>query len=426
MSVNSKPGTSSQAELSKISEITKPEDKGQNRPMDNWLERIDPTRAFLISSSRTWSYGEAAAEVASRVTRQAVGIAPDLNANSVFDVLAAVFGGGAVIGPVAGDGATAALVLATSGTTGSPKGVRLTLSNLEAAVRASASHLGHGPEDRWLLDLPLNHAAGLSILFRQAWAGGSVLLRPGFDPVETWEAVGAGVTMLSVVPTMLHRLLELDGTARALRTVLVGGGPAPLELLERAEARGLPVRPTYGMTETFGQVATLRPEAPLANRVHPLPDVEIRIGDDGRVDVRSPQVSPGYVGEPDREDGWLITNDLGVIDDEGALIVLGRADTVINTGGEKVSPERVEAELGEHPLVGDAVVVGIPDPEWGERVCCAYRGGVGEAELAAWLGARIERFMVPKSWMRLKEIPRTSIGKPDRVAVSTVFRGEVG
>ncbi|MDX1468889.1 MAG: AMP-binding protein, partial [Acidimicrobiia bacterium] len=345
--------------------------------------------------------------------------------DSVFDILAAAFGGGAIVGPVTGDSGGAALVLATSGTTGSPKGVRLTISNLEAAVTASASHLGHGSEDRWLLDLPLHHVAGLSILFRQAWTGGSVLLRPGFDPIGTWEAVAGGVTMVSVVPTMLHRLLEVGGEAPDVRTVLVGGGPVPLELLERAEARGLSVRPTYGMTETFGQVATLRPEAPLANRVHPLPGVDFKIGEEGRIAIRSPQVSPGYVGCPDREGDWLNTNDLGLLDDDGALVVLGRADTIINTGGEKVAPEMVEGELRAHPSVGDVVVVGIPDPEWGERVCCAYSGEVGGAALAEWLAGRLPRFMIPKRWTRMEEIPRTSIGKPDRAAVSASFGGEV-
>lgn len=427
MSVNLKPGTSSQAELSKISETTKREDKGQNRSVIRWFDVADPNRPFLITSGRVWTYGETAAEITARVEATAKQVRPTLDPDSVFEVLAGVFGGGLTVGegPVT-DLEGSALVVPTSGTTGSPKLVRLTMANLEAAVSASAEHLSNGPDDTWLLAMPLNHVAGLSILLRQAWTGGSVFMIPGFDEALVWDAIDREVTMVSVVPTMLHRLLEDGGPGSPgrLRTVLVGGGPIPTGLLERAEDRGLPVRPTYGLTETFGQVATLRPGAPLAYKAHPLPGVELRIEPDGLVGVRSAQVSPGYLGEPDRTGGWLVTNDLGELDDESAVKIIGRADTIIVTGGENVSPERVEAELHENPDVDEAVVVGVPDPEWGEKIGCVYSGPSDPDSLAGWLRERVPGFMVPKLWLRVPSVPRTSLGKPDRAGALSVLSRE--
>lgn len=294
------------------------------------------------------------------------------------------------------------------------------MANLEAAARASAEHLGHDAGDTWLLAMPLTHVAGLSILVRQAWSGGSVHLLPSFHPDSVLEAIDAGVTMMSLVPTMLHRLLEAGPLPpNRLRGVLVGGGPIPSGLLERAAGAGYPVLPTYGMTETFGQVATLRPDAVLARKAHPLPGVDIKVGTNGRIEVRGPQVFAGYLGAPDRNDEWFRTNDLGAIDEEGALTVVGRADTVIITGGENVSPEQVEAELLEHSGVDDVVVTGIDDEEWGQKVVCAYSGEADGAELARWLGERLPGFMVPKTWIPMSSIPSTALGKPDRAAISS-------
>lgn len=172
--------------------------------------------------------------------------------------------------------------------------------------------------------------------------------------------------------------------------------------------------PTYGMTETFGQIATLRPGAVLERKVHPLPGVKVRIESDGRIALRSDQISPGYLREPDRQDDWLVTGDLGVVDAEGALRVVGRADLVIVTGGENVNPERIEAQLAEHDGVDESVIVGIPDDEWGSRLVCLYAGSAGEADLSDWLRNRVPGFMVPKRWIKVKAIPRTDLGKPDR------------
>ncbi len=252
-------------------------------------------------------------------------------------------------------------------------------------------------------------------MVRSAFAGGSVRMLRGFDPSKVVAALSGEVTLVSVVPTMLRRLIDHHpGPYRGLKAVLVGGGPIPEGLLEEAAKTGLPVLPTYGMTETFGQVATLRPGAPLQRHVHPLPGIELRIEADGRIAVKAAQVSPGYLGEPDRTSEWFTTSDVGEMDDEGALRVLGREDSVIITGGENVYPERVESVLVECPVVTEAVVVGIPDEVWGSAVACVYAGGGQPGAVAGWAKERLPGHMVPKVWRKVEAVPRTPIGKPDR------------
>lgn len=391
--------------------------------MIDWLRRADPERVFLRAGDRSWTYGEALAEVEARLH-----VAPrlsivTLSPDSIFDLIAGISSGGiTVVGPRPHATRTfdADLVVFTSGTTGPPKGVRLTRLNLTAAAAASAEHLDHDAEDDWLLALPMHHVGGISIVVRQAYTGGSITMLDGFEAKAFAEAMKGSVTMVSVVPTMLARLIE-HGPFSGLRAVLVGGGPIPPGLLEAGAEAGLPVLPTYGMTETFGQVATLDPGSPLAYRAHPLPGVEFDIGPKGRIAVKGPQVSPGYAGEPDRPNPWFVTSDRGEIDDEGALRVLGRADTVIITGGENVNPERVEAVLRSHQGVDEAVVVGIFDAEWGEKVVCGYTGTATAAELRSWASERVPEYMVPRRFVALDSIPRTALGKPDRSAIEALL-----
>ncbi len=314
--------------------------------MLDWLRRHDPARVFIETPDDTLTFGEIADAVRDRPVDGVEAVRPGLDIQSVIDLLAVMSKGSAVVtGPVetvAIDPSDAASVLFTSGTSGRPKGVRLTIDNWEAAASASMQHLGHGPTDTWLLALPLHHVAGLSILVRSAYAGGAVRMLPGFDPVTFATHIRRGVTVVSMVPTMMSRVLDIDpGPYDGLKAVLLGGGPIPDRVLDRAAAAGLPVLPTYGLTETAGQVATLKPGAPLENKAHPLPGVILRIDPDDRIAVRGPMLSPGYVGEPDRgAEEWLVTGDLGRIDDDGALRVTGRADTIIVSGGENIDPAR--------------------------------------------------------------------------------------
>jgi o-succinylbenzoate---CoA ligase len=303
----------------------------------------------------------------------------------------------------AGDPAVA--VMHTSGTTAAPKPVVLTHSNFMASALGSAVALGLDTAERWLCPMPLTHVGGLSIPIRSAIYATTTVLHGRFDT----EAVLAElmdparrITLVSLVPTMLARLLDA-GLERppTLRWALLGGGPIPPALFERAESAGVPVAATYGMTEACSQIATFG---------WPLPGVEARTSS-GEVIVRGPIVAPGAISE----DGWLHTGDLGRFDDRGRLEIIGRKSDTIVTGGENVAPAEVEAALLEHPAVVDAAVHARADPEWGEAVVATVvlRDGVEAApeDLRDHCAARLAPFKVPKAVSFSDRLPRTPSGK---------------
>jgi O-succinylbenzoic acid--CoA ligase len=310
--------------------------------------------------------------------------------------------------------------------------VVLTGANLAASAAASQARLGNGPGDRWLCVLPLHHVGGLSILWRSAREGGTVVLEESFDVSRAAALLASGtLTYASLVPTMLRRILEEHpGPFPGLRGVLVGGGPADPALLAAARLADLPALQTYGMTETASQVAT---EAPgeagrrpgTAGR--PLEGFEVRVVDGdgralppggvGRLEVRGPAVSPGYLGEAERPTGaWFRTGDHGRVDGDGYLFIAGRADAVIVSGGENVHPEEVEAVLREHAGVADARVYGEDDAEWGRRVvaevAAASSGGLDLAALEAFARARLAPHQVPRRWAVVAVVARSDMGKP--------------
>lgn len=336
-------------------------------------------------------------------------------------------------GPLAPPGASPPqAVVFTSGTGGPPKGVALSGAALAASAEASARRLGWEAEDRWLLALPPAHVGGLSILTRCLAARKTVVLASPRDPGGMWECMErAGVTLVSLVPAQLSRLLRAEPrleVPRKLRAVLLGGGPSPPALLEEARRRGWPVLPTYGLSETCSQVATVAPGTapdPRQGAGLPLPGIEVRIAL-GRILVRGPvlldrYLPPGRWDHPVDGAGWLATGDLGHLDEAGRLHVTGRADALIVSGGEKISPEEVELELLALPGVEDAGVCGVPDPAWGEIVAAAVVPA-GKPELtfdrlAGALAERLAAYKIPRRWLLVDAVPRNPLGKIDRAGL---------
>lgn len=330
-------------------------------------------------------------------------------------------------------------VLFTSGTTGDPKPVRVTGENFLASAVATAFRLGVVPDDRWLLCLPMYHMGGLSIPIRTTIYGTTTVLQRGFDPEGVRRTVEEEqITGISLVPTMLKRILDAGGMADSLRFALVGGGPTAVELAERALNAGVPIHPTYGMTETASQITTATPadvEAAPGTVGRPLVGTELAIlgsdgepletGEQGEIAVSGWNVFRGYYGEPDRpDDSWFRTGDVGYRDQAGRLFVTGRASELIVTGGENVVPDEVRREIRAHPAVEDAVVVGLPDEEWGTRVAALVTTteSLDAPSLLAFLEDRLGGFKLPRRVRFVDELPRTASGTVDRSAARAILR----
>ncbi|MDQ6671693.1 MAG: o-succinylbenzoate--CoA ligase [Chloroflexota bacterium] len=314
-------------------------------------------------------------------------------------------------------------IVYTSGTTGRPKGAILTYANHWSSATASVLNLGLAPEDRWLACLPLFHVGGLSILLRSVVYGIAAVVHPRFDPRQVNDAIDdRGVSIVSLVGVMLDRVLDerLDRPfPPTLRVVLLGGGPAPLPLLERALRAGAPVVQTYGLTETASQVVTLAPEdavRKVGSAGKPLMGSQIRIAADGEIWVRGPTVSPGYLHQPENLAGeWLRTGDLGYLDADGYLYVLDRRDDLIISGGENIYPSEVEAALLAHPAVEEAGVVGVADRQWGRMVVGVVklvpRQTATADELIAFCRERLAGYKVPRRIEFRDSLPRNAAGK---------------
>jgi O-succinylbenzoic acid--CoA ligase len=348
-------------------------------------------------------------------------------------------------------------ILFTSGTTGEPKPVPLTAGNVYSSAVASAFRLGVDPGDRWLVSLSLHHMGGLSPVYRSALYGTTLVLREGFDAGGTADDVDKyDVTGVSLVPTMLKRMLDRRGTlSDTLRVVLLGGAPASDDLLERCHDYSIPVYPTYGMTESASQIATATPRQTrdrLGTVGRPLFGTEVTVvdedgapveaGETGEIVVDGPTVTPGYLERPSDGDGeasaeldrsafgphGLHTGDVGRVDEDGYLYVLNRLDDRILTGGENVEPGEVTEVLGEFPAIEDVAVVGLDDEVWGERVAALVAVGdrsddaVDEAALADFARDRLSEFKIPKTVAFVDELPRTVSGTVDREAARETLR----
>ncbi|MGP0053164.1 MAG: class I adenylate-forming enzyme family protein [Solirubrobacteraceae bacterium] len=305
------------------------------------------------------------------------------------------------------DLAATATLMFTSGTTAGPKPVALSYDNWLWNALGSAIALGLDTGERWLCPMPLAHVGGLSIQLRSAIYATTVILHERFDTTAALAALMDGdqrVTLVSLVPTMLSRLLDAGlREPPTLRRALLGGGPIAPALLDRARERGVDIAPSYGMTEACSQIAT---------DGYPLLGTELAIDAElGEILVRGATVAAGALSA----DGWLHTGDLGRLDAAGRVVITGRGADTIVTGGENVAPAEVESVLLQHPAVADAAVFGRPDPEWGEavvaRVVLGDRASATPEQLRRHCAQRLAPFKVPKRFELVAELPRGVTGK---------------
>lgn len=308
----------------------------------------------------------------------------------------------------------------TSGSTGTPRPVSLSYGNFLWNAVGSAFNIGVEPTDRWLCCVPLSHIAGLGIVMRSVIYGTTAVVHDGFDVDRVAAALESDhITQVSLVATMLTRLLEAGVDLSGPRAILVGGGPVPEEPLEEALAKGATVVQTYGLTESCSQVTTLAPadaKRKLGSAGRPLLTTHLRIRE-GEILLQGPTIAPGAADA----DGWLHTGDLGYIDEEGFLYVQDRIDDMIVTGGENVVPAEVEEVLLRHPEVADAAVIGREDPEWQQAVTAVVvlepGSEVSADDLRRHCAESLAGFKVPKRVELAAALPRTPSGKLMRRAL---------
>ncbi|GAA4226351.1 o-succinylbenzoate--CoA ligase [Actinomadura meridiana] len=316
--------------------------------------------------------------------------------------------------PVSAD---TAVLIATSGSTGAPKFVELSAAALRHSAAGTLARIGAAPGDRWLCCVPTSHISGVQVLVRSLLTGTEPIIMPRFEVAAVTaaqSAEGAGGAHISLVPTQLRRLLDVGADLARHGVIVLGGAAAPPGLLAEARDRGARVVTTYGMSETCGGCVY---------DGTPLPGMRVALGEGGRIRLAGPSLFTGYRARPgqatgSRDGDWFVTQDLGVLEG-GRLRVRGRIDDVINTGGEKVVAGEVAAALARHPQVRDVVVVGRPDPGWGERVTAiVVPGACGEpklAELRAFIRETMPAHAAPHELELVDAIPLLPSGKPDRV-----------
>lgn len=346
------------------------------------------------------------------------------------------------------------VILFTSGTTGTPRAVPLSAANIYASAMASAERLGCEDNDRWLCCLPLCHMGGLATMLRCLIYATTLELAEDAD-VSTIASLltTRPITLLSLVPTQVHRLLAAHSTPlkTALRAVLVGGGPVDAQDLRAARDIGLPVLPTYGMSEAASQITTLPLEAPrdaLDSAGKPLSGTELRItlddgsiaapGQPGAIEVRGPTLTRGYLNDDAAplfdDEGWMRTGDVGHLDARAYLYIHHRASERIVSGGENIDPTEVERVLRDHPAIADLAIFALDHPEWGQQLCCALvpaHDPIRPAKdhpaatiehmdtplvqsLREHCRSRLAPFKIPRRWFLTDAIPRTPSQKVRR------------
>jgi malonyl-CoA/methylmalonyl-CoA synthetase len=349
------------------------------------------------------------------------------------------------------------MMVYTSGTTGRPKGVVTTHANLASQVRCLIQAWGWVPDDRIVLVLPMHHVHGIvNVLTCALWAGAVCEMLPAFDAPTVWDRLASGEpTLFMAVPTIYRKLIQAweaatpgrqrrwsDGAAR-LRLMVSGSAALPVPTLERwRELTGHTLLERYGMTEIGMALSNpLIGERRPGSVGTPLPGVEVRLVDDagrevppdtpGEIEVRGDNVFLEYWGRADAtrdafRDGWFRTGDVATLE-RGAYRILGRTSVdIIKTGGYKVSALEIEEILREHPAILECAVVGLADPEWGERVAAAVElrpGGSLELDsLKLWAKERLAPYKIPRALRVVPSLPRNAMGKVTKPDVAALFR----
>ena len=342
-------------------------------------------------------------------------------------------------------------VVFTSGTSGQPKGAVLSFANHYWSAVSSAFRLGLHKEDRWLSCLPLYHVGGLAVILRSCLYGTAVILHDRFDE----EAISSSldrqaVTLISLVPTMLLRLLNYRrdrSFPASLRHVLLGGAAASEEIYQRCRKLDIPLSVTYGLTEAASQVATMLPQQTLAKPGSvgkPLLFTSVEIIDDkgralpagsvGEICVTGPTIMGGYYRDERAtseilKGGRLHTGDMGFIDEEGDIWLLQRRSDIIISGGENIYPSEVEKILLRHPSVAAACVVGIPDPLWGQSAAAAVELHAGASltkeELSDFARSYLAGYKIPREILFVKQLPQTASGKIHRQLIASQMQKQL-
>jgi acyl-CoA synthetase (AMP-forming)/AMP-acid ligase II len=350
-----------------------------------------------------------------------------------------------------------ALQLYTSGTTGTPKGVMLSHTNLEWLLVRGAPAVRVSARCHNLFTLPLFHIAGAGFALITLWSGAHGVVPESSSAEDLMQAIHAHrITNTGLVPTLIQSILDHPDRGRfdlsSLETVIYGAAPIAPALLVRTLAEiGCGFLHTYGLTESAGFVTILEPEehdpadpVRLLSCGRAVPWAELRVADlatgdpvrpgvRGEIQIRSEQVMTGYWGQPEATadvftaDGWLRTGDVGTIDEEGYVFIVDRLKDLVITGGENVAPAEVESVLVEHPAVSQAAVIGVPDVLWGEEVRAVIvpTGGatVDPDELVVFARERLAGFKVPKSVVIVDALPLNATGKVDRRTLRAFYGG---